>query len=254
MPTFARIKHDTKARNNGLAIYPETVPLQNASGETGKGVLIPYPENWETWTYRLNSPEGGNWLFSVGSMLFNKDYIDEPLAESITNGGNVVSILETTPTHARLKTYRNNLPVPLDGLSFKNRPYLIHKVVCIKGSTLQLYNPSVGLDVYFPLLTKGDNEMWLPLDRLEMFPELGMLVSPVENDFPSYYSPSTESRQHSVYQSSDKFEILDYRLSGCNVWGRIGEREWVILQRNKSFYTSWRMSTQPPIPPMPNVS
>ena len=168
MPTFARIKHDTKARNNGLAIYPETVPLQNASGETGKGVLIPYPENWETWTYRLNSPEGGNWLFSVGSMLFNKDYVEMPLAESITNGGNVVSVIETTSTHVRLQTYRNDWETPVEGIGFNKRPYLIHKVVCIKGINLQLYNPSNGLDIYFPLLTKGNNHLWIPLNKLEI--------------------------------------------------------------------------------------
>lgn len=249
MPTFARIKHDVRPRANGLSIYPETVPLQNDPKGTGKGTLIPYPENWETWTYRLNSPEGGNWLFSVGSMLFNRDYVDTPLAESITNAGNVVSITSITATHARLQTYKNNLSVPSDEISFENRPHLIHKVVCIKGSTLQLYNPSSGLDIYFPLLSKEGYDLWIPLERLELFPELPFIIRPIDNIL-SHASPSFDGRIVREYFPNIAFRIYEYRVNGCDVWGQIMPGEWVCLQKGNAFFTNWRMSTRTPIPPI----
>lgn len=247
MALFARIKHDTTARNNGISIYPETVPLQNRAKGTGKGILIPYPEKWESWTYGINSPQSGTWLFSVGSMLFNKDYTDTPLAESITNAGNIVSITALTTTHAKLQTYRNNLDIPADGLTFENRPHLIHKVVCIKGSTLQLYNPGDGLDIYFPLLAREGHEMWIPIERLEFFPSLPFIARPQENLL-SFTSPRINGRIVREYSPTNYFRVYEYRALGCNVWGLIGQNEWVCLQKANTFYTNWRMSTRTPIP------
>lgn len=245
---FARIRHDVKRRNNGLLIYPETVPLQNSAKGTGKGEVIPYPDQWEAWTRALNSPESAEWLFTVGSMLFNIEYTDTPKAESVTNGGEVVAYTKQTATHSRLFHYRNYSTPPV-GATYENRPWGVHKVVCIRSDTLQIMNPGDALDVYFPLLSKGDLPLWIPNERLEMFPTLPFRAVVLADKLPVRQNPSPASAVIKDVRKGQTITLVEYRPRGSDVWGRLSIGGWALIQGNRTFTTSWAMQTQPPIPP-----
>lgn len=242
---FARIRHDETPRKNPFRIYPETVAMNNVP-KLGKGEVIPYPKDWETWTRALNSPEAAAWLFAFHSMLFNIESTDPYKAESITCGGNAVRVISQTADFVRISHERNDRP-PREGVDFLTRPFLVQKVVCMDRETMQLRKPADGRDVYFPLLANETSDLWIAKDRIEFFPilPLGVNVNVAEIAVRQSPQPAAKIVERAIF--GKRFLILDYRLRGSDVWGQVGEGRWIRLQHGERFYTTWTMQTKPPL-------
>jgi hypothetical protein len=242
---FARIRHDDPPRDNPLRTYPETVPMNNLP-KSGKGAVIPYRTDWEMWTRALNSPDSAEWLFTFHSMLFNIESSDPYKAESITCGGNAVKVIAENADFVQVAHWRNDRVPPIN-VTFFNRPHLVQKVVCFDRVTMQLRKPANGKDVYFPLLSDGASDLWIAKERIEFFPTLPLRVSAQTAALAirKRPQPSAEIVGYAVY--GQEVVILEYRPRGSDVWGRIGEDRWVMIQHGVNFYTSWTMDTKPPL-------
>lgn len=242
---YARIRHDNPPRqSNTLRVYPETVAMGNEP-KAGKGVVIPYPTEWIEWTRSINTKESADWLFTPHSMLFNIEYTDVPLAESISNSGNVVRVVDETSEFVRISR-RTNDSVPPDGVNYFNQPFLVHKVCCMDRETLKLRKPDNGKDVYFPIIAKGASALWITKDRIEFFPALPFKTRIAQEGLLVYRKPSFSSRIIRSLGLLDEIEITEYRPRGNTVWGMINGLGWVCLQQGSRFNTLWKMETLPP--------
>jgi hypothetical protein len=245
MVKYARIRHDDPPRqSNAFRVYPETVPMSN-SPRKGKGVVIPYSDEWEMWTRSINTKESGDWLFTPHTMLFNIEYTDTPLAESICNAGNVVRVVDETDDYVKISRWMaGNSPV--DAATYFNRPFLIHKVCCMDRLTLKLRKPDNGKDVYFPILTRESLSLWIDKTRIEFFPTLPLRVTVTILDAELYRNPSLSAGIVGKLSYMDEVTILEYRPQGASVWGMTDKGYWILLQQGESFFTTWRMKTLPP--------
>ena len=243
---FARIRHDTVARtDNKLAVYPATRPMQNEPKGTGKGVVIPIVPEWDACARSLNSETSNNWLFATGTMWINIEAGEGEYqkAESIACNGNVVNILMQTPSHALIEHFHNDAQPPA-GMTHESHPHLIHKVTCTRRADLAIVNPASGKDIHFPIFTRGGINLYLPLATLEPFPDIPRLITTIST-IPIFSSAGGE--QVGVYNQGKDVIIYEYKPMASDVWART-EIGWIQLQKNRTFFTSWTMATQPPVP------
>ncbi len=259
---YFRLKHD-----NQLAMYeyksrtvdensegmrnqaPEIVTLflqpKTTSG-TGRTTVN---GGWEVFIDQLNNNERSklNYLKSDISALFNTAGF--PQMESLTMGGNIVTLDQIQGGWARVHTLDYGSPPNAETVNYFTRPDLVHKFVVVgwKRSTKStiIVNPPKG-DVYYPLVSR--RPVWVQMERLEAFPILPMEVT-VDKDL--YIQPTpgpkVEETDHQL-SAGNTAKILEYFPSGSNVWGRIGRDKWIPLILYPEYLTSWRMETMPPPP------
>jgi len=255
MTTFARLKHDTqrasmnyKPRGISGALTAETFPLQSKPDGVNKGDPINYSDTWYKFDAALSAH---NWTMGVHNWLFNTE-ANPQRAESISTGGNVVEIDSFQNNHAHILSF-NNASNPAEygtDLDYAHEPQLVHKVVCIQKNGI-ITNPGAGLDAYNALI--GSPDLFVNMQDIELFPALGPVTInanalPWLNVRQYAYGPAIGK----VYPLQ-KVVIARYNPVGSDVWGQIqmsnGLWGWIALQINRTFYTSWRMATIPPIPP-----
>ena len=269
-PRFARLMHDPQwmeypsrmaapewPRTYYFNWYPETVQLYTGP-HSGDG-RVAYNKAWLEYLRDLQpSDSAAVWLTRIAAGLFNRvnqsvipilnlDALkDEPVAEAISSGGNVVKVLEVKNGSGRIEMvyFRKSPP---SGLTYQNKPWLVTKFtsVSIDG---QLGNAG-GIDVYFPNLAKNRNGYWVEMKRVEMFPQTPYCaVTRVGRTMLS--APRTGGVIGSV-GAGQPITIREYLPQGSNVWGRI-DGGWILLEYladdgTPVFTTSWTMRTRPPI-------
>jgi hypothetical protein len=257
---YFRVKHDSQ-----LAIYnyqsrtaaagweyqgeqtPEVVPLfvdpKFASG-THRTVV---DGNWEIYINALNNNNARKLRFlkAGDTALFNGAGF--PQLESLTMGGNVITLDEIQGGWGRVHTINYVEPGALKEVDYTTRPDLVHKITIVGWSrkTKQTYwaKPPQG-DVYWPFVSS--RPVWVQLERLEAFPILPMnVVANINQDIrkrPEIDSP----RNGKKLKEGETARIMEYYPSGPNVWGKIQEGGWVALLLNGQYSTSWSMATFPP--------
>jgi len=108
--------------------------------------------------------------------LFNG--IGFPQMESLTMGGNLITLDEIRDGWGRVHTLNYYDPEKLEEINYKTRPDLIHKFVVVgwRRSTKSsiLVNPPPG-DLYWPLVCISP--VWMPMKWLEPFPFLPLEVT-----------------------------------------------------------------------------
>ncbi|MDH5508128.1 MAG: NBR1-Ig-like domain-containing protein, partial [Anaerolineae bacterium] len=238
--------------------YPETVPLwTRPRGGDGR---FPYSRAWLEFLRAIQpDDETAVWIARVAAGLFNRtnDFIPilnldelqkEPIAESISSGGNVVKVLEIKNRSARIEMfYLSDGPPDAQYYNYQSVPWLVTKFtsVSIDGD---LGNAG-GIDVYFPNVAKQPEGYWVDMVRVEMFPELPFCAT-VTGEAPVKASPSTEAYTYGYMKLGQQFVIYDYMPKGSDVWGRIKEG-WVQLvyqvDGQPVYPTTWSMETRPPI-------
>lgn len=272
-PRFARLMHDPQWMEwpsrmadpewpSGFYLdwYPETVQLWTGP-RSGDG-RISYTLEWLEFLRELQPNDAAAvWLTRIAAGLFNRDgnvtipILDlgqlkqEPVAESISSGGNVVKVLETRNGSARIEMIHiQSTPPDLEEVNYELTPWLVSKFtsVSIDG---ELGNAG-GIDVYFPNLAKQKQGYWVDMDRIEWFPQLPLCVT-AEWDLDVLNTPSGLAKHIATIPEGQEFTIREYLPQASDVWART-DNGWVRLQYLNPagvpvFATTWEMETRPPI-------
>jgi len=270
-PRFGRLMHDPQwmewpsrmadpdwPRGFYYDWYPETVKLTTGP-KSGDGAFN-YTREWLEYLRDVQpNSSTATWITRVAAGLFNagNEFIpihqldqlkNEPVAESISSGGNVVKILEIKNGSARIEMlYLHKDPPDVSDVNYQNKPWLVTKFtsVSING---QLGNAG-GIDVYFPNVAKVKKGYWVELKRVELFPALPFCAV-VESSLNAHSSPSIFASVTGSVSVAQSVYILEYLPQGSDVWGRI-DGGWIILEYLNDgvpiYPTSWEMATRPPI-------
>ena len=209
---------------------------------------------WETYINALNNNNEKrlNYLKANDSGLF--DHAGFPQMESLTMGGNIITLDEIRDGWGRVHTFDYGNPGSLEGINYTTRPDLVHKFVVVgwKRSSQITYwtNPPPG-DLYWPLVSS--RAVWMPLDFLEAFPELPMTVT-LNTALEIRINPTNDSALTGPKLSKGgTASVVEYYPSASDVWGRLSSGGWIPLLAHQKglprYPTSWIMETQPPIPP-----
>ena len=180
-----------------------------------------------------------------------------PSMESLTMGGNLITLNEIAGGWGRVRTMSYTDP-EFEDIHYLTRPDLVHKFVLVgwRKPTRKTYlanpPPPYG-DLYYPLVSSLP--VWIPMELLEPFPFLPMQVTGVV-DQPFYQEPSRESKPTGSEFSKDEIgNLVEYFPSGSEVWGKLSNTTgWILLFRylntGPTYFTTWEMETVPPFPPV----
>jgi len=257
---YFRVKHDSQlemfdyksrtAANDwgGVDLFtPEVVPMFIVP-KAGAGThRTDVSGSWEIYINVLN---GGNerklyYLKRNDTALF--DHNGFPDLESLTMGGNVVTLIELQGGWGRVNTINYTSPGTLKTVDYMTRPDLVHKFVVVawdkKTRSTFWTNPPHG-DIYWPLVASKD--CWIPLERLEPFPSLPLVVT-ANTEQKVRETPEVKGEETgSIFQVGETGKIVEYFPSGPNVWGRLSYGGWIALLLNYKYPTDWIMETRPP--------
>ena len=259
---YYRLKHD-----NQLAMYnymsrtsdgasdglrnqtPEIVPLYLLPKKTAGTGRTTLSGGWEVFINQLNENDRGKlaYLKSDGTALFNTTGF--PQMESLTMGGNIITLEEIQGEWGRVNTLEYGSPPNAETVNYVTRPDLVHKFVVVgwKRSTksMILINPPKG-DIYYPFVSR--RPVWVQMDRLEKFPTLPMEVT-AEMDLYMQREPGPAiDKTGTQLSAGESVNVIEYYPSGSTVWGRIRNGRWIPLLLYPQYTTSWRMETIPPPP------
>ncbi len=271
-PRFARLMHDPQWMEwpsrmgdpewpNGYYLnwYPETVQLWTGP-HSGDG-RVAYSKEWLEYLRDLQpSDTAAVWLTTVAAGLFNRvnasplpilnleSLKSEPVAESISSGGNVVKVLEVKNGSARIEMvyFRKGAQDP-GVMNYQNKPWLVTKFTSVSRDG-QLGNAG-GIDVYFPNLAKDRKGYWVDVRRIEMFPQTPYCAITLASRT-ILSAPRTGGQVGSI-AAGQPITIREYLPQGSNVWGHI-DGGWILLEYladdgTPVYSTSWTMRTRPPI-------
>jgi hypothetical protein len=257
---YFRVKHDnqlaiydyqsrTAARDwHGINLFtPETVPLfvnpQNGAGT----IRTKVDGSWGRYIDSLNGNDAKKlrYLKADNTGLFNTSGF--PNLESLTMGGNIVTLAEITNGWGRVNTFDYERPGVLSDITYATRPDLVHKFVVVgyKKDTKSTYwlNTPQG-SIYWPLV--ASRPVWVSMDRLEPFPILPMEVTAKKTQ-PVRVEPATDAEETgSNFSEGSTRTVVEYYPSGGNVWGRLYGGGWIALTLHWEYPTSWSMATLPP--------
>jgi hypothetical protein len=235
---------------------PEVVPLSvglklalGTNRTTMSGI-------WENFIDALNdyNPRKLQYVKANDTALFNTAGF--PQMESLTMGGNIITLDEIKSGWGRVHTMSYTNPGSFDGISYKTRPDLIQKFVVVgwnksKRFTYWTNPPPPYGDLFWPLVSS--REVWIPMEYLEAFPFLPKKVTAnTAQDIKSKPDIKSDSIGSELSEGQSA-TITDYYPSGSVVWGRISGGGWILLfqyqKTGPKYLTSWSMVTLPPLPP-----
>jgi len=259
---YYRLKHDHQ-----LALYnhksrtwdgnsdgmrnqtPEIVPLYLLPKLTSGSGRTDMSGAWETYMSMLNENDERKlrYLKSPITALFNTAGF--PQMESLTMGGNIVTLGEIQGQWARVNTLDYSGPPNTAEVNYFTRPDLVHKFVVVgwkrSSKTTILVNPPRG-DIYYPFVSR--RAVWVQMERLEPFPILPMVVT-ANTDLYIQPQPGPEIEETKFQLLAGESETLvAYYPSGSNIWGRLSRGGWIPLLFYPKYTTSWTMETIPPPP------
>lgn len=157
---LAQIRH--RVRDGQHTILPDTSPI-NDRPAFGKGPGFKLDNGWMDKLKILN-PGEKEFRFITGAHTgwVNNEWTTFPVAESLSMGGNYVTVLDQVGPFAKILGV-DYFHVAL-GMTYESHPTLIHKFSCIAADG-SLRKPSSGLDVYYPVFSRG--EIWMPNEALD---------------------------------------------------------------------------------------
>lgn len=213
---------------------------------------------WEVFLEALNFNDPKKLLYvkSNETALFDMPG-GYPKMESVTMGGNIITLDEIRSGWGRVHTMSYTYPEPFDDLNYMTRPDLIHKFVIVgwrkTTRTTYLTNPPPPYgDLYYPLVSS--KPVWIPMEFLEHFPFLPLEVE-AKIDQPIRRSPARDGTLTTLeFTEGETATLVDYLPSGSDVWGKLSNGGWIVLfmyeKTGPTYFTSWVMETVPPLPPV----
>ncbi|HXF85314.1 MAG TPA: hypothetical protein VNK49_07995 [Anaerolineales bacterium] len=265
---YYRVKHDSQLAEfnfmsrtadpkwGGVGLQtPEVVPLFVQPSLSSGTHRTRVDGAWETIIDALNKNDARKltYLKADTTALFNTSGF--PQLESLTMGGNVLTLEEIQGEWGRVKTLDYNQIPNVAEVNYVSRPDVIHKFVVVgwRQTTRTTYwvNPPVG-ELYWPLVSS--RPLWIPLARLEKFPALPLSVT-ANVTLNIRKTPEVADNLTGQHLSAGKSAtIVEYRPVASSVWGRIENLGWIALlwypeyKSPPRYFTSWQMETVPPPP------
>ena len=257
---YFRVKHDSQlAEYNYMSrtgandwqgfdeFTPETVPLFVAPSTTSGTHRTIVDGSWEVYIDALNGNDikKTRYLKLDNSALFN--HTGFPKLESLTMGGNVITLNEIQGNMGKVNTIDYKNPGSLKDVNYITRPDLVHKFVVVawnkRNKTTYWVDTPKG-PIYWPLVASHD--VWIPLERIEPFPSLPRVVTANTTQV-IRKTPAKDGEETGLeLAEGDYIRIVDYYPSGPNVWGRTSSGGWIALLLNREYLTDWFMETVPP--------
>lgn len=248
---FQWMKYPSRTRTPGwvgLRSTPETVPLWVSPGKNSTKDDIPLSKPWKDYLRSLNDDRGYKFITWPPAGWFNKNQHPDTLGF----GGNVVEVLDIEGSSARVKTFDPAEDAPDASIwNYEQHPELVHKFTVITYSGAVI-NPAEGIDSYIFLL--GRKPMYIPLNRLELFPQLPRTVKVNALTLPwLLVKDAPGGKKIDKVLPLESVTVHEYAVRGSLVWGRT-DKGWIALcwyptVNNCRYFTSWRMKTIPAIPP-----
>jgi hypothetical protein len=234
---------------------PEVVPLSLGLQLNSGTNRTSMTGNWEKFIDALNdyNPKKLLYVKSQKTALFNGTGF--PNMESLTMGGNLITLDEIRSGWGRVHTIDYFNPGSLDQINYKTRPDVIQKFVIVgwnKNNRFTYWTdppPPYGA-LYWPLVSS--KQVWIPMEYLEAFPSLPMSVTAnTTQDIlqaPDLRGVSTGDQ----FIAGKTATVLEYYPSGSMVWGKLSGSGWIVLfqyqKTGPKYPTSWTMRTLPPLP------
>ncbi len=209
------------------------------------------PDDWIDYVGKLNGGidsseykalmrRSGGWN-NVGD-------IENPKVESLSWWGSVLELREVGGSSAMIKTFGHRNPAPSTAMvNYDNNPELVHQFTAISG-TGKMRLLGGGYRAFSIMIAR--KVLYVPLDRIEIFPKLPREVKTM-TDLDTYKSPP---RNRQLTKNSAKLvegqwvKIFDYAVRGTDVWG-LTLQGWVALAIGSPsrFLTNWSMDTRPAV-------
>lgn len=264
MPIYARCKADqhtawwgykprsshrdwhTRDRKGNWRIPPATVSLsKHAAGHSKDRFRM--PKNWLDYVAAINGGKksrrfralmrkAGGWN-NVGSA-------SNPQIESLSWWGSVVEIRGVSERYAKIKcfNFKDDPPDP-KAYNYESHPELVHQFTAISNKG-KMYLLGRGYRSYSILLARGD--LYVPLDRIEIFPPLPRMESITIGLLNIRENPTLRSKRLGQYKRGEEVKILEYAVRGPSVWGRT-DKGWIAigLASDSRRFTTWGMQTIP---------
>lgn len=233
----------------GLRSTPETVPLFTTKN-LGKKDDLALGAAWTEYLKGLHDDRGFKFIMWPPAGWFNKN----KNVDTLGFAGNIVEVQAIEGKGARVKTFDlDDKPPDPAAWNFETHPELVHKftVITRKGEVI---NPAEGVDTYVFLI--GRSPLYVELKRLEFFPKLPVEIKVNAGTLPWLLvkdTPGSGGKSIDRMLPLEKATIYEYAPRGTYVWGR-ADKGWIALCwypqiRRYRYFTSWRMSTIPPVPP-----
>lgn len=210
---------------------------------------------WSNFLNELNDYDPKRLLYikSDKTALFNTAGF--PSMESLTMGGNIITLDEIKNGWGRVHTMDYSNPGSFDGISYKTRPDLIHKFVVVGWNKDQRFTywtnpPTPYENLFWPFVSS--KPVWIPMDYLEAFPTLPMNVT-ANTTQDILLAPDTKGVPTGDQLLAGKTAtVMEYYPSGSTVWGKLTNGNWIVLfqyqKTGPKYPTSWAMQTLPPLP------
>lgn len=204
---------------------------------------------WEFYIDALNGNDRSklNYLKASETALFNTSGF--PQLESLTMGGNIITLDAIQNGWGRVHTMDYSSPPNATTVNYFTRPDLVHKFVVVGWKrdtrTSILVKPPKG-DLYWPLVTR--KPVWIQMDLLEAFPTLPMEITINKDVYVQDTPGPTVEQTDRQLTAGDTAKLVSYYPSGSNVWGMLSNGRWIPLLLDPQYFTSWRMETVPPPP------
>jgi hypothetical protein len=263
---YFRVKHDNqlavynfKSRTEGpdwgyLEQTPEILPMFTNPSEGSGTHRTPVDGGWERFIDGLNGNNNGKLIYlkSSRTALFNGAGF--PQMESLTMGGNIVTLEAIQNGWGKVHTMDFSQPGNAAVENYFTRPDLVHKFVLVSWNSknkITIWPNTPKGDIYYPFVTR--NDVWVQMDRLEPFPILPMVVSAVETQDIRIEPKIDSDLTHTKLEEGRPVTIVQYSPSGSVVWGQLQSGGWILLfsytKDGPTYFTTWSMATLPPNPP-----
>ncbi len=267
---YHRVKHDSQLANYnyksrtadpnwaGVGFQtPEVVPLFVQPKQSSGTHRTKVAGEWETLIDNLNEGDEAKlrYLKADNTALFNTTGF--PQMESLTMGGNVVTLDEIQGAWGKVHTLDYSQPPEAGAVNYATRPDLVHKFVVVgwKRTTKETYwvNPPKG-DLYWPFVSS--RTVWIQLERLETFPDLPRVVT-ANTAVDIRRTPEINDNLTGIrLLPGQSVKVIEYHPAASSVWGRIENFGWIILlwypsyNSTPQYPTTWNMATLPPPAPV----
>ncbi|MCG8376423.1 MAG: hypothetical protein MI702_08060 [Chlorobiales bacterium] len=229
---------------------PATVSLSiRSAGHTKDRFAL--PESWLDYVARLNGGKDADEfkaLMRKAGGWNNVGDIENPKVESLAWWGSVLEIQGIEGNYAAISSFRHRNPPPNStSVNYDNNPEVVHQFTAISGQGIMRLLGS-GYRAYSVLISR--EQLYVPLDRIELFPKLPREVKTLA-DLDTYQSPPRNgqlTKNKTKLTAGQWVKVFDYAVRATDVWG-LTLQGWIALAIGSPsrFLTTWEMETRPAV-------